>query len=178
MRAPITLLADLGTDHVARLLGAYRARLIDVAPGAQIPGSYWGAPEAGLIADRVYARGDTPAHSLLHELSHYVCMTAERRARLSTDAGGDTDEECAVCYLQLLLAEELHGFGRAKSFADMDAWGYSFREGSARSWFIGDGRAARAWLLAHALIDDTDCPTWQLRGQTHIPRGHMSPTPI
>jgi hypothetical protein len=45
----------------------------------------------------------------------------------------------------------------------MDAWGYSFREGSAQAWFTGDGRAARDWLLAHALIDAQVRPTWRLR---------------
>ena len=55
----------------------------------------------------LYVRADTPVHSLLHELSHYVCMTPERRAGLDRDAGGDDAEECAVCYLQILLADEL-----------------------------------------------------------------------
>ncbi|HLF09980.1 MAG TPA: hypothetical protein VJA26_02105 [Gammaproteobacteria bacterium] len=119
----VTPLAALDMQRVARLLDAYRVRLILVADGAAIPGSYWGAPEAGLVADRLYARPDTPAHSLLHELSHYVCMSAQRRARLATDAGGDTDEECAVCYLQILLADEFPELGRAKSCADMDTWG-------------------------------------------------------
>src|SRR5256885_5038582 len=42
--------------------------------------------------------------SVLHEASHYVCMTAERRAGLDRDAGGSDLEEAAVCYLQVLLA--------------------------------------------------------------------------
>ena len=60
-----------------------------------------------------------------------------------------------MCYLQVLLAEQLPGYSAARCLADMDAWGYSFREGSAAAWFDGDGREARAWLLAHGLIDDT-----------------------
>ena len=58
-----------------------------------------------------------------------------RRAALATDAGGSDDEESAVCYLQVLLARRLSGFGAERCLADMDAWGYSFREGSARAWF-------------------------------------------
>jgi hypothetical protein len=161
--AAVTTLADLDPQRVARLLDGYSARLVLIGAGEPIPGSYWGAPEAGLIAERIYARRDTPAHSLLHELCHYVCMTADRRASLATDAGGDTDEECGVCYLQILLADHFREFGRAKSLADMDTWGYSFREGSTASWFAGDGRIARTWLQAHRLIDAADQPTWRLR---------------
>ena len=46
-------------------------------------------------------------HSVLHESSHYICMSPERRAALDRDAGGDDLEEAAVCYLQVLLAGEL-----------------------------------------------------------------------
>ena len=48
------------------------------------------------------------------------------------DAGGDDAEENAVCYLQILWADALPGFGRERMFLDMDAWGYTFRLGSAR----------------------------------------------
>ncbi|HEY8519735.1 MAG TPA: hypothetical protein VIN61_06625 [Gammaproteobacteria bacterium] len=138
--------------------------LVAVPDGAAIPGSYWGEPEAGLVASRLYVRDDTPAHSVLHELCHYVCMTAARRARLHRDAGGDDAEECAVCYLQVVLADEVAGLGRERLLADMDAWGYSFREGSARRWLEGDGADARAWLVAHGLLDPaTSRPTWRLR---------------
>ena len=132
-------------------------------PSVAIPGSYWGESEAGLVGNAVYVRADTPAHSFLHELCHYVCMSAERRAALATDAGGDDDEEAGVCYLQVLLAERLRGFGTARCVADMDAWGYSFREGSARAWLDGDGAHAREWLHARALIDAADRPTLRLR---------------
>jgi hypothetical protein len=159
----VVLLAALPREAAARLAGRFGVELHAVGPGAPIPGSYWGAPEAGLVRDGLYARPDTPAHSLLHELCHYVCMTPERRARLATDADGDTDEECAVCYLQILLADELPGFGRGRCLDDMDRWGYSFREGSARAWFDGDGRAARAWLAVRGLIDADARPTWRTR---------------
>lgn len=159
----VFLLRDVGLDAAAALVRAFGARLVAVADGAPIPGSYWGAPEAGLQRDCVFVRGDTPAHSLLHELSHYVCMDDARRVSLETDAFGDDIEECAVCYLQVLLADELVNFGRARCLADMDAWGYSFREGSAAAWLIGDGAFARAWLLAHGLIDSLDRPTYRMR---------------
>src|SRR5256714_10979667 len=66
-----------------------------VAPGEDIPGSYWGHGEAGLRGERLYARLDTPAHSVLHEASHYICMTPERRAGLDRDAGGTDLQESA-----------------------------------------------------------------------------------
>jgi hypothetical protein len=161
--AAVVALADLDRREVAELIASYGARLVVLAPHEAIPGSYWGDSEAGLIGDVVYARADTPAHSLLHELCHYVCMDDARRAGLATDAGGDDDEESAVCYLQVLLAQSLRGFGAERCLHDMDAWGYSFREGSARAWFGGDGAYARAWLRTHALIDAQEKPISELR---------------
>ena len=161
--ASVVLLADLDAAQVDALLAACGARLERVSPGAAIPGSYWGDAEAGLVGNTVYVRADTPAHSFLHELCHFVCMDDARRAALATDAGGTDDEECGVCYLQVLLAERLAGFGAARCLRDMDAWGYSFREGAARAWFQGDGAHARAWLAAHGLVDATGTPTLRLR---------------
>ena len=135
----------------------------EVASDEPIPGSFWQPPEAGLVGNALYIRDDTPAHSALHEACHYACLDAGRRAGLDTDAGGDYDEENAVCYLQILLADELPGFGRARMMADMDAWGYSFRLGSARSWFEEDAADARSWLQRHGLIDATGRPTFALR---------------
>jgi len=160
---PVQKRQELAPGSLEALLARYGVELAPVAAGAAIPGSYWGAPEAGLAGDRLYARADTPVHSLLHELSHYVCMDRARRARLDTDAGGDDDEEAAVCYLEVLLADELSDFGRSRCLDDMDAWGYSFREGSTRAWLAGDGRDARDWLAAHGLIDAAGRPTWRLR---------------
>jgi hypothetical protein len=80
-------------------------------------------------------------------------MTAERRAGLDRDAGGNDLEESAVCYLQVLLAQELSGMGRERAFADMDAWGYSFRLGNTRAWFEQDAADAREWLGQHGVID-------------------------
>ncbi|WP_462322374.1 hypothetical protein [Halochromatium sp.] len=138
-------------------------RPAQVASGDAIPGSYWGAPEAGLIGSVIYLRDDTPVHSALHEAAHFVCMDSTRRAALHTDAGGDCSEEDAVCYLQVLMAEELAAVGAQRLFADMDAWGYSFRLGSTAAWFEQDAAEARDWLLAHQLIDHEGHPTWRLR---------------
>lgn len=138
-------------DGLASLLDSFGLRLEIVAAGTRIPGSFWGDDEAGLIGSTVYARGDTPVHSILHESCHAICMDDERRAQLHTDAGGEYAEEDAVCYLQILLADELAEMGRARMFADMDAWGYSFRLGSAQAWFEQDANEAREWLLRRDL---------------------------
>jgi hypothetical protein len=164
----VVVLAELDRREAARLVESYGARLVLLGNGEPIPGSYWGDAEAGLIGSAVYVREDTPAHSLLHELCHFICMDDERRAELKTDAGGNDDEESAVCYLQVLLAQRLRDFGADRCLADMDAWGYSFREGSARAWFAGDGRFARAWLLAHELIDRRDEPICRLRAPASV----------
>jgi len=163
MTPRVTTLRALARAPVIDCVSRYGAALVLIPDDEPIPHSYWGAPEAGLEANRIYARADTPAHSLLHELGHYVCMDAARRERLVKDAGGDPLEECGVCYLQILLADHLPGFGRDKALADMDAWGYSFREGSADAWWRGDARFARTWLLEHGLIDARDAVTWRVR---------------
>lgn len=124
---------------------------IEQAQG-EIPGSYWGKSEAGLIGNRLILRADTPVHSALHEACHWICADHGRRQTVHTDAGGDDLEECAVCYLQVVLAERLPGCSRERMFADMDAWGYSFRLGSARAWFDGDAADARGWLERRGLL--------------------------
>jgi hypothetical protein len=148
---------------VALLLQRYGIEFVLIAPEEIIPGSYWGESEAGLKADWLYARLDTPVHSVLHEASHYICMTPERRAGLDRDAGGNDIEESAVCYLQVLLAADLPGVGLDRICADMDEWGYSFRLGSTRAWFEGDSDDARGWLLEHGVIDAKGALTGALR---------------
>lgn len=150
------LLGAVDRIAVAVLLDRYGLGLSLVAPNEVIPGSYWGDSEAGLRGDRLYVRLDTPVHSVLHEAGHYICMTPERRAGLDRDAGGDDLEESAVCYLQVLLAGELRGMGMKRAFADMDAWGYSFRLGSTRAWFENDAEDARLWLRQHGVTDGDD----------------------
>jgi hypothetical protein len=154
-----------GTDRiaVALLLARYGIDLRLVAAAEPIPGSYWGESEAGLKGGTLYARLDTPLHSILHEAAHHICMTPERRASLDTDAGGDFAEEDAVCYLQILLADELAGLGRERMCRDMDDWGYTFRLGHARAWFEQDADEARAWLLAAGIIDAAARPTFRPR---------------
>ena len=134
------------------LLRSHGLEWIEVPAGTPIPGSYWGETEAGLIGNRLYVRGDTPVHSVLHEACHYLCMDADRRWALHTDAGGTDPEEEAVCYLQVLLADQVKGYSRAWLFADMDAWGYHFIAGSARAWFERDSADARDWLVRRGLL--------------------------
>ncbi len=158
--------ADTGPQALAVLLERYGLRLTVHPDGVPIPGSYWGAPEAGVIGTCVHVRGDTPVHSVLHESSHVVCMTPERRAELHTDAGGDDLEESAVCLLQVLLADELDGVGAARLMNDMDTWGYSFRLGSTQAWFERDAADARQWLAAHGLTDAAGRPAFRLRNES------------
>ncbi len=155
LSADVLRLAVGHAPVVAALLARHGLSLELVADGAPIPGSYWGAPEAGLVGTHVYARPDTPLHSVLHEGAHAICMDGARRAVLARDAGGDHAEESAVCLLQILLAGELPGVGAARLMRDMDAWGYTFRLGSARAWLENDAQDARAWLARHGLIDAT-----------------------
>jgi hypothetical protein len=138
---------------VIALTRSFGVELRQLADGESLPGSYWGDSEAGLRANVLFVRADTPLHSLLHELSHYVCMSPERREGLDRDAGGDDEEECAVCYLQILLADELPMLGRARMLQDMDAWGYTFRLGSSREWFEQDAADACIWLRRNGVID-------------------------
>jgi hypothetical protein len=145
-------LADIGFDAPTDLLARHGLELIPVVDHAPIPGSYWGEPEAGVIASRVYARADTPVHSLLHEACHLLVADPARRATIHTNASDSLQEEDATCYLQIVLAEALPGFGHERALADMDAWGYSFRLGSARAWFERDAEDARAFLQARGLL--------------------------
>jgi len=145
------------------LLARYGLSIKPVPADQTIPGSYWGDEEAGLLGATLLARADTPLHSVLHEACHYICLDEQRRACLDTDAGGDYAEENAVCYLQIVLADELPGYGRDRMMADMDTWGYSFRLGSSRAWFEKDADDARNWLERHGLLASTGKPTYRSR---------------
>lgn len=161
-------------EELRALLAGYGLALREVAAGAAIRGSFWGEPEAGIVGDEVYVRPDTPVHSALHEACHLICA-GDRRAAIHTDAGGTYAEEDAVCYLQIVLADRLPGIGAARLMADMDAWGYTFRLGSARAWFEGDAEDARAWLVARGLLDPEGRPvlppTGRRRGGAHETAG-------
>lgn len=156
-------LGDIDSGELIRLLTRFGLQLRCCARQETIPGSYWGDEEAGLIADKLYARDDTPLHSILHEACHYICMDPARRQRLDTNAGSDEAEENAVCYLQILLADEIDKLGRERMFSDMDSWGYSFRLGSSRAWFEHDAGDALDWLMTHKLVDNRKRPLPGLR---------------
>ena len=160
----VMLVADLSLTALQQLLGRYGLQLVQQATDSSIEGSYWGDSEAGVIGLSVYVRPDTPLHSVLHEACHVVCMDERRRADLQTDAGGDDLEEAAVCYLQVVLADQLAGVGSPRLMRDMDAWGYSFRLGSTRRWWHEDAEDARAWLISKGLLTDSGEPLFVLRG--------------
>lgn len=147
------LLEHLPDGAVAELLAAFGLVLHTLPAGAPLPGSYWGEPEAGVIANNVFARPDTPVHSVLHEASHLIVLPPERRADVHTDASDSIEEEDATCFLQILLADRLPGVGRKRLMDDMDAWGYTFRLGSAAAWFAEDADDARVWLQTRGLLD-------------------------
>lgn len=156
-------LGDIEASELVKLLTRFGLQLRHCARQEPIPGSYWGDEEAGLKANNLYARDDTPLHSILHETCHYICLDPVRRQRLDTDAGSDEAEENAVCYLQILLADEIDSLGRERMFSDMDNWGYSFRLGSSRAWFEHDAGDALDWLIMHKLVDARKRPLLRLR---------------
>jgi hypothetical protein len=166
MRAPpagtgedVLRVQDIDRAALTQLLKRFGLKLTLVPAAQAIPGSYWGESEAGLKQERLFARPDTPVHSVLHESSHFICMSPQRRAALERDAGGDDLEEAAVCYLQILLAAELPGVGCARLMRDMDRWGYSFRLGSTRAWFAEDAADARTWLARQGILNAAGRPS-------------------
>jgi len=155
--------SDKQKTSLETLLRRYQLQVNWLDNNAAIPGSWFGEPEAGLIKNQVYVRPDTPVHSALHESCHYVCMDAQRREHLDTNAAGDYEEENGVCFLQILLADFLPDMGQPRMMQDMDDWGYTFRLGSAKRWFNEDAEDTRDWLIKHELIDRHNNPTWKLR---------------
>ncbi|VAW82054.1 hypothetical protein MNBD_GAMMA14-2469, partial [hydrothermal vent metagenome] len=77
---------ELGMDALQVLLGEYGLHCKKVADRCDIPGSFWGESEAGLVGTQLLLRDDTPVHSALHEACHFICMTPDRREGLHTDA--------------------------------------------------------------------------------------------
>ena len=144
--------ADVPRAAIVALLHDHGLRFAPVPDGEPIPGSFWGDDEAGIIGDTVHARADTPLHSLLHEACHLIVLPPERRGAVHTDATDSVAEEDATCYLQIVLGDRLPGVGARRVMQDMDAWGYTFRLGSAQAWFERDAEDARAWLVARGLL--------------------------
>ena len=155
--------ADLPAQALQNLLKTYSI-IVEIVPNNEaIPGSFWGDSEAGIIKNSLYVRPETPVHSALHEACHYICLDSKRRNALDTDAGGDYNEENAVCYLQILLAAKLSGCSADTLMENMDSWGYTFRLGSASAWFRDDAEDAQQWLLNEQLIGQDNLPTGRLR---------------
>lgn len=157
------LIANIEQGAIETLLGRFQLNLVIEGDQAAITGSFWGDSEAGIVGDTLYVRRDTPVHSLLHEAGHVICMTADRRTGLDRDAGGDDLEEAAVCYLQIILADQLQGVGRDQLMRDMDSWGYSFRLGNTRDWFEQDAEDAQEFLKNHGLLTAAEQPSFKLR---------------
>ncbi len=149
--------------ELSRLLSKYTLTISLVESDKKIPGSWFGDEEAGLIKQTLYLRADTPIHSALHESCHYICMDNQRRKTLDTNAGGGYDEENGVCFLQILLAEQLNFTSSDEQMKDMDDWGYTFRLGSAKAWFANDAADTKLWLMEHGLIDKNQQPLYVLR---------------
>lgn len=154
---------ELTGDRLSSLLAPYQIEVKTINDDDDLPGSFWGDPEAGLIENQLFIKPSTPLQSALHEACHYICMDEQRREKLNTDAGGGYDEENSVCYLQILLSEFIPECGKKRMFSDMDTWGYSFRLGSAKAWFEQDAQDAKQWLQNHQIINSQQQPTWQLR---------------
>ena len=156
-------LTDIDIEILSQILSNFGIEVCHIDLHAEIPGSYWGAPEAGIIKNQLFVRPDTPVHSALHESCHYVCMDETRRNNLHTDTGGDYDEENAVCYLQIVLANHIPGLTQMMLCEDMDEWGYTFRLGSAKRWFLEDSNDAFDWLKHANILTTQKQPTWSLR---------------
>jgi len=159
----VLLCSDINITNLQSMLNRYGMDINFVDDNNPIPGSFWQPPEAGLMGDTLYIRNDTPVHSALHEACHYICMDTQRRENLDTDAGGTALEESGVCYLQILLSDFIPEMKQDRMLGDMDAWGYSYRLGSAKAWFEQDAEDAFAWLLENKIITADCVPAWNVR---------------
>ena len=157
----VLLCNEIEYKELERLLAKFNISIALVDQNKEIPGSWFGDSEAGLVKNQLHIRMDTPVHSALHEAGHFICMDENRRQALHTNAGGDYDEENAVCYLQILLAEYINGFGRERAYKDMDEWGYTFRLGSSQAWFENDAEDAFDWLVEQNIIDNRNNILWR-----------------
>ncbi len=144
--AEVLCVGHIDFQALTDLLLKFDLQLTLIADQLDIPGSFWGDREAGLIGYQVYVRNDTPVHSVLHEAGHLIVMPEAKRAQVHTNASDCILEEDATCYLQILLADFLPEVGRERLMRDMDIWGYTFRLGSSKAWFYNDAEDARAFL--------------------------------
>lgn len=158
-------LKNIQPPSLRPLFDHYQLNLKEVDINNDIPYSFWGAPEAGRFQSTLYAREDTPIHSLLHEACHFICMSPQQRHADSHDAGGSALIENACCFLQLVLSDHIPNFNLAIHMHDMNTWGYNFRLGSVARWFYADSDDASQWLIRQKIIDNQFQPTWQLRSQ-------------
>jgi hypothetical protein len=143
--ASVLTLADIHFDDAAALLHRFGLRC-SASPTAHRFPAATGANRGRDHRQRtVYARSDTPVHSLLHEACHLIVLPPERRAPC-TPTPPIRSRGRRGLLLQGLLADALPGVGSDRVLADMDAWGYTFRLGSARAWFEHDADDAWAWL--------------------------------
>jgi hypothetical protein len=154
---------NIDSASVKDLLNNYGIEVICLHNDKDIPYSFWGQPEAGRLGATLYVRKDTPIHSVLHEACHFICMSAKQRFIEAVDAKGSAQEENATCYLQIIFADHIHGYCKEQILKDMDAWGYSFRLGSAQDWFTKDAEDTYAWLIDEQILSPLGVPTWCLR---------------
>ncbi len=159
----VLLCNEIDLHNLQALLNRYGMEVQNVTNGESIPGSFWKPPEAGLIGNKLYIRNDTPVHSALHESCHYICMDEQRRKNLDTNAGGDYEEEDAVCYLQIMLSDFIPEMEQNRMLSDMDKWGYSFRLGSAQAWFKKDAEDALQWLQKNRIVSHDNVITFSKR---------------
>lgn len=159
----VLLCNEIDLSNLQVLLSHYGMEVQNVTDDESIPGSFWQPPEAGLVGNKLYIRNDTPVHSALHESCHYICMDENRRENLDTNAGGDYQEEDAVCYLQIIFSDFIPEMKQKRMLSDMDEWGYSFRLGSAKDWFEKDAEDAFEWLQKHRVITSENIATFSKR---------------
>lgn len=160
---PVLLCNEIDLSNLQVLLSHYGMEVQNVTDDESIPGSFWQPPEAGLVGNKLHIRNDTPVHSALHESCHYICMDENRRENLDTNAGGDYQEEDAVCYLQIIFSDFIPEMKQKRMLSDMDEWGYSFRLGSAKDWFEKDAEDAFEWLQKHRVITSENIATFSKR---------------
>lgn len=85
--------SDVDSHELTELIACYQIELCLTPKDLPAPGSFCGGEEAGLVGKPLYLRTDTPIHSVLHQVCHYICMDSKRRLSLNADAGSDDDAQ-------------------------------------------------------------------------------------